>query len=211
MALRCSWPKVCPLNVQANNLPDSRPFSKMHPHILYMLGILVHCGQHRTILNSATTLTDVHGRGSASSHNQPRGDIIHQLSLRFMPNVISLFKKCVSCLVFLLVVFLSPVSLELTVVQQKPPTPSLGVCVHSSLVVRRYWQSHNVAWRNGEALTPSSIFQRSFKVLNLSARPLPPLAIIDPSGLRWMCEYGTRLFIYSPTPQRVLELLVPAV
>lgn len=48
-------------------------------------------------------------------------------------------------------------------------------------------------------------------MLNLSAGPLPPLAIIDPSGLRWVCEYGTRLFIHSLTLLRVLELLVPAV
>lgn len=94
---------------------------------------------------------------------------------------------------------------------RKDPPPSLSVCVHSSFAVRRYWQSHNVAWRNAETLAPSSIFQRSIKVLNLWAAPLPPLAIIDPSGLRWVCEYGTRLFIYSPTPPRVLELLVPAV
>lgn len=52
-------------------------------------------------------------------------------------------------------------------------------------------------------------FKRSIKALSLWAAPLPPLAFIDPSGLRWMCEYGTRLFIYSPTPPRVLELLVP--
>lgn len=65
------------------------PSQKLIPHILYMLGILVHGAHHHNILNSATTLTNVHGRVSASSHNQPRADIIHQLSLKFMSNVIS--------------------------------------------------------------------------------------------------------------------------
>lgn len=40
------------------------------------------------------------------------------------------------------------------------PPPSLSLCGHSSLAVRRCWQSHNVAWRNAETLAPSSIFQK---------------------------------------------------
>lgn len=152
------------------------------------------------------TVPLVHGRVSASSHNEPHGDIIHclwsscQTSSHCPKNVFPVLR---SYWWFSWLLFAS------ILVSHKTPTHVLSV--YSSFVVRSYWQSHNVAWRNEEALAPSSIFQRSIKVLNLSAGPLPPLAIIDPSGLRWVCEYGTRLFIYSLTLLRVLELLVPAV